>query len=1119
MIDKKSLSEGLDQMNQSAVEVAGKDQANKIVEDSVFLGKSIKLESDQPVFSEEDPTNVAGVSSYISKGLKKGGKYIEEKLGQGDRGEVIEDALSGVDMQFKQKPKMVDGKVEVDEFGNTIYEYERDASNNLIPKDIEIVKPTQRQRNYKDKDRQDAKTATQGGEKLPDDPTPINTDPVSIQKAEEIAAERAKFINDPEAKRKVFIQQNINDAVYDNETFDATIAATSKVLSGNRDIQRTTLSELKKKAYERGIPEHIMERRLSGYKFDSTVGGNDLAIKTMAIMDEFDKSAQYIDTLMMRAAEGTLSEPDKFNLLQQLKMHQIIEKELMGIKQDIATSMNTFKRIKKSNDALDVSDFTTLLDDNLSDRALTNLANLYLKSENRHTKNLLLRKQENGFKKLADSAYYTFMSNILNDVKTWSENLVGSAIHGVLITTDDLIISGMNTARRKLGMKRSHDQELDDMVHSLMGLKEGFMQSLASGSYVLKTGNRAGYKSEKRINPLSAENFSNTAFRTPFAKNGKVFFETGDLQNTFIGDVLDAGGFIQSISMRALAGGDEIIGTSIAHMTLKKEASKYVKRRLDELAEEGVALDIAKKRVSSEVAAWATELPADIHASMKEVKDLIQFTYSWDKTKFLDKGYANVNKFLNIPVVRYMVPFSNTLTKIFDQGASRIPIINFISPQFYKDWSRGGYFRDRAKARLLSGLPVTMYGVYGASEGKITGGGPRDPSLKRNLSNTGFQKYSFVRDKSKFTEEQIAQLKKMTDVNISGDKVYISYQRFDILSQVIAAGVDFHDLYKHYRGDPDSNVVQDFTLATLGATSKFMENLPFTQFLGDLVKLTNGNFENEGDKWVALLERAVEQGLTSAALTVPYASSALQSSATAHVARLIDEERPSKLPDEVHIQGTLDFKRAYEKAKNSMLAKVPFVRGDLTQDLDELGRPIYNKNTVNQEWENVFPFVSLTRERRSRVDEQLIEYNISISMPSEKIDKDTDVLMSSTQMNAYKSLYGQQITKEHTFNGKKEELNLVDAIRLTIDDLEEKYQAEGLTPDQYPVAEIQKDVKALVADYRKTAKELMLGEKIIPENGMEPPYYTGITKDGEEAMFPDLVQILNKQLIKVQFTK
>lgn len=1115
MIENKSINEGLDAMTESANEVAGKDMSNQIVNDSDMMGKTVNLESEQPVFSDDDPEQVAGLG--ISKYLKKGGKYIEEKLGQSDRGEVIDEALSGVDMQFKQKPKMVDGKVQVDEFGNTIYEYEKDAKGNLIPKDIEITKPTQRKQNYTDKDRTDAKKTTADGDKLPDDPEPISTDPVSIKKAEEIAEERQKFIDDPLAKRKELIKQGINEGVYDDETFVSTIAATSKVLAKDRKIQTTTLADLKKKAYERGIPEHIMERRLAGYKFDSTVGGNDLAIKTMALMDEFDKSAQYIDTLMMRAADKSLSEPDKFNLLQQLKMHQIIEAELMGVKQDVATAMNTFKRIKRSNDALDVNDFTTLIDENMSDKALTRLADLYLRSDNRQTKNLLLRKQKGGFKKLADSAYYTFMSNILNDVKTWSENLVGSAIHGVLLTTDDLIIGGMNTMRRKLGLKRSHDQELDDMVHSLLGLKEGFMQSLASMSYVVKTGNRAGYKSEKRINPLSAENFSNTTFKNPFSDNGKVFFETGELQDTFIGNALDTAGFIQSISMRALAGGDEIIGTSVANMALRKEASKYVKRRLGELADEGVALDVAKKRVSTEVAAWATELPADIHTSMKEVKDLIQFTYNWDKTKMLDNTYASVNKFLNAPVIRYMVPFSNTLTKIFDQGASRIPILNFISPQFYKDWSRGGYFKDRAKARLMSGLPVTMYGVYGASEGSITGGGPRDPSLKRNLSNTGWQQYSFVRDKSKFTDEQLTELKKLTNVNIAEDKVYISYQRFDILSQVLAAGVDFHDLFKHYRGDPESNVVQDFTLATLGATSKFMENLPFTQFLGDLVRLTNGNFENEGDKWIALLNRAAEQGLTSAALTVPFASSALQSSATAHVARIIDEDRPSKLPDEVTIQGTLDFTRAYERSKKAMLAKVPFVRGDLTQDLDELGRPIYNKNTINQEWQNAVPFVSLTRERRSRVDEQLIEYNISISMPSEKLEKNSDALMSAPQMVAYKSLYGQQITKEYTIDGKKQDLNLVDAITNKIDELEEKYRNEGLTPEAYPVEEVRKEVKQLVASYREDAKEMMLGVKVTPEDGMEAPYYTGETSNGDAAMFPELVEIINRELYKKHY--
>jgi hypothetical protein len=1114
MIDKNAIGNALDEMAASANTVAGKKMSNQIVDENAILGQEVSLPGKDDVFTDEAPDQVAILGAgkkLLNKKLKQAGKYIEESAGQKERGEIIEDALEGVDMQFEQVPKKVDGKEVVDDFGNTQYEYKKDDKGNLIPKDTTIVKPTQRSRNYQDAKKEKPEPRPE----LNDDPQPISTDPVDIKKAEEIAAERQKFLNDPEAKRKAFIQQGINESVYDNESFDATIAATSQVLSGDRKIQRTTLADLKKQAYERGIPEHIMERRLAGYKFDSTVGGNDLAIKTMALMDEYDKSAQYIDTLMMRAAEETLSEPDKFNLLQQLKLHQVIEKELMGVKQDVATSMNTFKRMTKSREALDVSDFTTFVDENMSPTALKRLANVYLKSPTRQIKNQILSKQDGGFKKMFDSAYYTFMSNILNDVKTWSENLVGSAIHGVLMTADDIVISGMNSARAKLGMKRMHDQELDDMIHSLMGFRAGLENSLASASYVFKTGERAGYKGEKRFNPLSAENFSNTSFTNPFSKQGKAFYKTGDLKDTWAGSLLDTAGLFQSISMRFLAGGDEVIGTTLSTMALRKEASKYVKRRLDELADEGVAAEIAKKRVSQEVAAWATELPADIHTSMKEVKDMIQFTYSWDKTKRLDSFYAGVNKFLSAPVVRYMVPFSNTLTKIFDQGASRIPILNFISPQFHKDWQRGGYYRDRAKARLLSGSAITFSSIYGAAEGKLTGGGPRNVELKKALENTGWQQYSFVREKSKYTDEQIKQLKKYTDVNVSGDKVYISYQRFDILAQVIGAGVDFHDVYKHYDGDPDSPEVIDFTLSTLGATSKFMENLPLNQFVGELTRINAGNFENEGDLYIKLFDQMIKSGMSNVALTVPFASAALQSSATAHVARLVDPDKPSKLPDEITYQGTVDFVRSYESAKKSMIAKVPFLRGDITKNYDELGRPMYNKNTILEDYMNVVPFISRTKERRSRVDEQLVEYNINLSKASPRLERQTNVVMTADHMATYKKLYGQILTKD--YNGKQ--LNLQQAIVKTIDDLEDSYTAKGLTPEEYPVKEVQDEVRSLVASYRKMAKEQLLGEKITPDDGITPPYYTGITEDGKEAMFPELVQAINRQLNKEQFMK
>jgi len=1111
MISKsKDMNKNLDEMTSTLDDlnttVASLKNAS-VEEDSQSPIKPVETDS---VFTDEEPEQVAVLG--LGSARKAAKEYIDKKITtEKEIGSVVDEALSGKSIEFEQVPLEVNGVVQTDKYGNPIMVFPKDAQGKDIVKEKQrkIVQPIKRKEEIDEIKQQ---TTPEPTPNQPDELKPIDTDPVSEDLAARIERKRQEFILDQSKMTDEARAKHINIGIYDDDSLKATIIATSNVLNKSKKFQTTTVNDLKKQALELGLPEKRMEERLAGLPFESPVGKHALATRVSALVYEYRSSSEILDLYFERAAAKTLSDIDKFNLLQQLKTHQILEKELLGVSQDVATTMNTFKKVKDYGPALKDTDFQAILDSNLSDRALERLAKLYMHSPNRSIKNKILSKQEGGFSKLADAAYYTFMSNILSDVKTWSENLVGSAIHGVLISTEDLIISGMNSARKAMGMKTTYDQQLSDHVHRAYALLQNFNEAWVSAKYVIRTGNKAGFKAERRHNPLSAENFSNTSFQNPFSRNGKEFYKTGELKDTWVGNSLDAAGFVQSVPMRFLGAGDEIIGVTLARGALHQKATEYVRRRLGELADEGVEIGMAKKRVAKEVADWVDEMPADVFAHKQEVKDLIQFTYNWDKTKLLDKTYANVNKFLSLPVIRYFVPFSNTLTKILDQGTSRIPILNFMSPQFYKDWSRGGYYKDRARARLLVGGTFTTTAYFMTADGKVTGGGPTDYTQKQALQNTGWQPYSFVINKTGMSEEALARLKKYTDVSFDGERYYVSYQRFDMLAQLFAASADFHDIYKHYDGDPNSNEVTNLLLATAGASSQYLSNLPIMQFTGEIVSLTQGNYENPGERWADLIERIAERGLTTAALTVPVASMALQGSATAHIARTIDPEQPSNLPDYIQIGDTLEAKRAYQTAKKRMIAKIPFLRGDLDMAVDNLGRPIYQKNTAHQHYLNTIPFISRTDDRRSKTDELLVQYNYGISKPSPKIGP---VSMSDEIYTNYKRMYGQQVKlnvlyKDRSGKYVTNKVNLEKAIQLKIEEQENKFKLKGIPMEKIPVKVMQKIVANEVAKYRAEAKKIMFGELVTPTDKTKPPYYSK-KYDDKDAMYPEFSDAYNAQ--------
>lgn len=1038
---------------------------------------------------------------------------------------VIEDTLEGVPSPFideptepvepsifsQEEPTLVAGPATaIESIAKKILKETLEVPGTKVQREIKVGPATQRPKR------------TPGGNEaevdIPNNPTPIDVKPVTegkmkkvVTKKQEIEAAGVEGVKPPELR--------ISTVPFDDDSLKATVEATTQTLIKDQTVKTKTVQEMFDAAIERGVPEQFARQVLAGEDFASKVGGSELATKLAGFIKLHDDSAAYLDDLMNRYVTEGLNDVDKLNLRQQLAYHDVILKQMSGIQTDVARSLNVFKRAKDMGPALQGAEFQALLDETGNENVLRKFAQAYVDSPKRLGKNELIKNQKGLWTKLQEGMWYTFQSNILNDVKTWSENLIGSIAHGSLMSIEDGIQAGFTKRRLKAAGEEYIDGEVLAGWH---GWRNGMLDGIESAVNVIKTGKRAGFKGEVRDMPLSAEYLSDTAVNIPFTS--KELFRTGDLTDTFIGKTIDANGFLQSIPFRALASGDELVSSNMARIALHRESYKFAVNRLNELQRSGKTLDEAQAIVKDEVIKFVREQPADIYNNVDEVRKLISFSYDFEKTG-PGKYYDKVNDVLQLPIIRTMVPFSGTLTKIFDQGASRIPGMNFISPQFYKDWNRGGIYRDRAKARLALGTTISGLTAMAANDDWITGKGPTDPGQRDAWHKLGRQEYSFKVPKSWMSLDVVNKLKGYTEVNEADDAYYVSYKRFDQVAQVMAVGADFADTMKFSQEDPNSSTVENYVGAVIGANAEYLTNLNTMQFVGDLISMGRGKFEDNGEKMLNVFEAMAKQMAKSVVLGMPGVGLAV-STQSAHIARLIDRPTTAKMADEIIVGRGISSRaeKIYEQAKNEIQGRIPVLRGDVTKDLDNAGREKYTKNTVLDLWVNAIPFISATATGKSEMDEVLFDNKHGISMPSRIWD---GVSLNAEQYNDYKKLYGQKIklTQYSSDGTELGTVNMEKAIPLIMKDIDRDRAARGEVP--MPPGDKRKEIERIIAMYRKEAKRIMIGDlqksnPDLPDDQDYDAQYSGkyMDQDGNEvlAKYQDLTKAINKNRKFVRFS-
>ena len=187
------------------------------------------------------------------------------------------------------------------------------------------------------------------------------------------------------------------------------------------------------------------------------------------------------------------------------------------------------------------------------------------------------------------------------------------------------------------------------------------------------------------------------------------------------------------------------------------------------------------------------------------------------------------------PMLRGTVlPFVKVPANLLREGASYMPGVAQLRKQFWSDMAAGGEKASEAIGKMATGTMLLSGATYLAVEGKITGGAPTDPDIRKRMYEKNWQPYSFVFE------------------NADGSKTYVPFARFDPWGLVFGIVGDVAQTFQHI--DEDSR--HSFAAASTMAVANLLNSRSYLKGMVDALDVLHGGQGQDGvDKLVRILNQ------------------------------------------------------------------------------------------------------------------------------------------------------------------------------------------------------------------------------------------------------------------------
>lgn len=423
-----------------------------------------------------------------------------------------------------------------------------------------------------------------------------------------------------------------------------------------------------------------------------------------------------------------------------------------------------------------------------------------------------------------------FTNSLLSNPATSMVNLVGNAM--VTGTTPleyiigGYISKGLSKAKGLLGLdSKSFAQAGDDAVRMGSRLYTGIGLSWKDARDTAS----AAWKNES-----SVWGMKNSTGLLEFGPDRWIASGTFGLDpESSIGRAVDVVGKIINLPSKALMSGDDffksINGRSMLYadlweegiskgITKQKDLVKFVKENWDDRIFRSIKDGVLQKEVLMD--SKATEYA------------LLQ-TFSNDRGTLVS-ALSNLKK--SHPLLHPLIPFVRTPARLVDWTVQRTPL-GLLYQQQRDALRAGGAEASKVLGQWALGGMFIGSAVMLAQSGRITGGGPNNPQVKKSMMDLGWQPYSLK----------------------VGDTWY-SFNRLDPIGSFFGVVGDYLEI-ANATGDSedDANTVMDCAQALLLAVAKNTTSKTYLQNIGSLINIIE-NPDIRGGNKVSSYASQVGQG-------------------------------------------------------------------------------------------------------------------------------------------------------------------------------------------------------------------------------------------------------------------
>jgi hypothetical protein len=708
-----------------------------------------------------------------------------------------------------------------------------------------------------------------------------------------------------------------------------------------------SFDQIKAKAGEMGIDEKFVSRLV-----DANGQMMPNAVDTYRALQVLESSANELDGLFKKVAEGVATDAERLQLRQQIALHGMIQRGVKGIQTETARALAVFKIPRDSN--IDI--IRNVLDEYGGDKSLNDMATAYLSLDRSGRNKMIEKSMLSGVK---DVWFTTWMNGLLSSPVTHAKNISSGIGFGAYQIPERLIAS-LYSNLLPAGVR-----DWKALVPGSAEDKIAYDEALIMAQSVVQ-GTKRGWE-------MASKAWKNNTPNDPYSKIEMVRGGQGDVppissaafgltEDTWYAKSIDYYGRAITLPGKALMAEDEFFKGTLYQMNLNALISRDAQKTYRMALDEGLNEIDAVARAEARTIDISSNVPAELD------EQAMEFARRGTFTNKLPPNLEKLQEVFSHPTLKVLVPFFKTPANIGLEVIERTPFAP-ISSRWRADLAAGGPSRDMAMAKVTLGSTFLATYAGFAAEGNISGRGPARKEERDALERTGWKPYSIK----------------------VGDE-WMSYSGLEPVSALMAIAADYAEYAKY---EPDATKTEEVFLGAVFATYHYLSEQPYLQGVADVGKLVG---DADSGKVKAGVNAIAKQ---FGGFVIGGTPIGAYNSLVANIERMID---PTKKDPKADPDLPVGVKGFYEGLVNNYASRLPYFNQMLPDDLNMWGEP--KMQGQGKGYEMILP-TRVSPEQFSPADDILVRLGGPIGVKSfERVD---GVELSGEQRNRFKQIYGREI--------------------------------------------------------------------------------------------------------------